>query len=113
MARMQISMILGCKSVSLILSVIAVIDCHLVYRVNWLRSKARHDRWNEELLIVRHEMKWTILWFKHQMKEWKGRLKRSVEGNKLGHIAYAEKQVAMWKMFIREGERGFKGMVMD
>jgi hypothetical protein len=75
--------------------------------VNWLRSKARYDRWKEELLIVQHEMKWTILWFKHQMEEWKGRLKRSMEEKKLGHIAYAEKQVAMWEMFMREAEHGF------
>ena len=85
----------------------------LVYRVNWLRAKARQDRWNEELQIVRHEMKWTTLWFKNQLKEWKDLLKRSVEENKAGHIAYAEKQVAMWKMFMREGERGFRGMMVD
>jgi hypothetical protein len=106
-------MILGWKSVSLFLSINSGIDCYSVYRVNWLRAKARHDRWNEELLIVQHEMKWTILWFKHQIKEWKDRLKRSEKENKPGHIAYAEKQVAMWKMFVREGERGFRGMVID
>jgi hypothetical protein len=78
-----------------------------------LRAKARQDRWNEELQIVRHEMKWTTLWFKNQLKEWKDLLKRSVEENKAGHIAYAEKQVAMWKMFMREGERGFRGMMVD
>jgi hypothetical protein len=47
------------------------------------------------------------------MKEWKDRQRRSVEEHKPGHIAYAEKQVAMWKMFMREGKRGFRGMVMD
>jgi hypothetical protein len=91
----------------------ASIDCSLVYRVNWLRAKARHDRWKEELLIVQHEMKWTISWFKHHMKKWKDRLRKSVEEEKPGHIAYAEKQVAMWKMFMREGERGFRGMMVD
>jgi hypothetical protein len=81
--------------------------------VSWLRTKARQDRWSEELTIVRHEMKWTILWFNRQIKEWKDRQRKSVEQNKPGHIAYAEKQVAMWKMFVREGERGFRGMMMD
>jgi hypothetical protein len=47
------------------------------------------------------------------MKEWKDHLKRSVEENKKGHIAYAGKQVGMWKMFMREGERGFRGMMVD
>ena len=106
-------MMLGCKSVSLFSFVSAAIDCHLVYRVNWLRAKARRDRWNEELLIIKHEMKWTILWFEHQMKEWQGRLGRGVEEKKPGHVAYAEKQVAMWKRFMRQGEHGFKAIMVD
>jgi len=47
------------------------------------------------------------------MKEWKDRQSRSVEENKPGHVAYAEKQVAMWEMFMREGEHGFRSMMMD
>ena len=58
-------------------------------------------------------MRWTILWFKNQIKEWKDQLKRSVDENKKGHIAYAEKQVAMWEMFVREEERGFRGIMVD
>jgi hypothetical protein len=58
-------------------------------------------------------MKWTILWFKNQIQEWEGRLTRSVKENRPGHIAYAEKQIAMWKAFMREGEREFKGLMMD
>ena len=58
-------------------------------------------------------MRWTILWFKNQINEWSDRLKRSVAENKKGHIAYAEKQVGMWKMFMREGERGFRGKMVD
>ena len=85
----------------------------LVYRVSWLRAKACQDRWKEELLIVQHEMKWTVRWFKHQIKEWTARLNKSVEENKPGHIAYAEKQIAMWKMFIKEGERGFHKLMVD
>ena len=105
---------LGWKSVCLFSLIPTFINHHhLVYRVNWLRAKARCDRWSEELQIVRHEMRWTILWFEHQMKEWKDRLDGSMKESKQGHIAYAEKQVAMWKMFIREGERGFKGMVVE
>ncbi|KAH9983732.1 hypothetical protein BJV77DRAFT_966605 [Russula vinacea] len=77
------------------------------YCVNWLRAKTRQDRWKEELLIVQHEMKWTVRWFKHQIKEWTARLNKSVEENKPGHTAYAEKQIAMWKMFTKEAERGF------
>ena len=89
------------------------LNCHLVYRVNWLRAKARYDRWKEELEIVKHEMKWTILWFEHQLKEWMDRLNGSIKEDKPGHIAYAEKQVAMWKTFIKEGERSFRGKMAN
>ena len=39
--------------------------------------------------------------------------KQSVEENKPGHVAYAEKQIAMWKMFIKEGERGFHKLMAN
>lgn len=77
-----------------------------------MRAKARHDRWMEELEIVKNEMKWTILWFEHQLREWNDRLAESKKEGQSGHIAYAEKQVAMWKMFIKEGERGFRGIMV-
>ncbi|KAG2130738.1 hypothetical protein DEU56DRAFT_757809 [Suillus clintonianus] len=31
------------------------------YRVNWLKAKARWQRWEEELRLVQHEMGWTVL----------------------------------------------------
>ncbi|KAI6010227.1 hypothetical protein EDC04DRAFT_2522884, partial [Pisolithus marmoratus] len=33
------------------------------YRINWLKARARRDRWKEEVSLVRHEMLWTGLWF--------------------------------------------------
>ena len=53
------------------------------------------------------------MWFENQRKEWKDQRQRSVDENKKGHIAYAEKQVAMWEMFIREGKRGFREIMVD
>ena len=47
------------------------------------------------------------------MKKWEDRLKTCVKKNKPGHIAYAKKQIAMWKMFIKEKEHEFKGMLME
>lgn len=89
------------------------IHSHLVYRVNWLRAKARQDRWMEEVEIVKNEMRWTILWFEHQSKEWNDRLKESKKKEQWGHIAYAEKQITMWEKFIKEGERGFRKIMVD
>ncbi|KAG1889978.1 hypothetical protein F4604DRAFT_1507251, partial [Suillus subluteus] len=40
------------------------------YRVNWLKAKARWRRWEEELTLTRHEMRWTISWFHHQKSQW-------------------------------------------
>jgi hypothetical protein len=105
---------LGCKNVSLPLLRTGHFNCYnLVYRVNWLRAKARSDRWSEELKIVKHEMKWTVLWFEHQIKEWQDRLDESLKKNKPGHVAYAEKQAAMWKDFKSEADRGFRGMMVE
>ncbi|KAN0086260.1 hypothetical protein V8E55_007394 [Tylopilus felleus] len=39
------------------------------FRVSWLKSRARYERWREELEMVKHEMMWTTLWFKNQGKE--------------------------------------------
>jgi hypothetical protein len=55
-------------------------------------------------------MRWSILWFTHQVNEWS---RRSAESVKAGKKAYAEKQIAMWKMFVLEAERGFEGKAIN
>lgn len=70
----------------------------LVYRINWLRAKARADRWSEELKIVQKEMEWTMNWFKRQENNWKERAQQAELGRLKGHVCYAEKQQVMWKM---------------
>ena len=44
-----------------------------VYRVNWLGAKCRHDRWDEDLDQLRHEMTWTLLYFEFLRLSWEGR----------------------------------------
>jgi hypothetical protein len=86
----------------------------LVYRVNWLRAKARRDRWDEELKLVKHEMGWVVLWFQHQRLVWEGRAETSNRGNKLGHRIYALKQVDLWYRLENRARREFLGkMVAD
>ncbi|KAF9232933.1 hypothetical protein BU15DRAFT_67025 [Melanogaster broomeanus] len=60
-----------------------------VYKINWLKAKARYCRWKDELELVRHEMYWVVKWFQGQELEWKRRARESVEGLK----AYAERKV--------------------
>ena len=65
----------------------------LVYRVNWLRAKARKERWEEEMELVKMEMEWTINSFEYKERLWKG----IAEGaEREGHRAYGWKQSWMW-----------------
>jgi hypothetical protein len=78
-----------------------------VYRVNWLKAKARVDRWQEELILVKHEMQWTVLWFQYQSNLWRERSER-VEGIvTMGHQAYAKKQEKLWKSFEKKSSERF------
>lgn len=77
----------------------------LVYRVNWLRSKARYDRWAEELSLVKSEMTWTLLFFDWHRREWEKKVASSEKMGERGHKAYALKQAAMWEKFQKEGDK--------
>ena len=65
------------------------------------------------MLTVKHEMRWTVLWFKNQLGKWQERAGRSLRENKPGHKAYAEKQAEMWQMFEEQAEKGFRGMMIE
>ena len=80
----------------------------LVYRVNWLRAKARVDRWVEEETLVKHEMEWTILWFKYQADIWRDRSKREDVNLPPGHQVYATKQQKLWNSFHEKSSERFK-----
>ncbi|KAG2035934.1 hypothetical protein BDR03DRAFT_867156, partial [Suillus americanus] len=75
------------------------------YRVNWLKAKARWQRWEEELSLVRHEMGWTVSWFKYKKEEWEQRLHKAT---KHGHQAYAQWQVLLWERFLLNAQNSFK-----
>ncbi|KAG1730911.1 hypothetical protein EDB19DRAFT_1831884 [Suillus lakei] len=40
------------------------------YRVHWLQTKALWDRWEEEFLLLEHEMRWTINFLVHRSRTW-------------------------------------------
>ena len=79
----------------------------LVYRVNWLRAKARVDRWQEERILVKHEMQWTILWFQFQANLWRERSERVDGILPVGHQSYAKKQQKLWNVFERKSTEKF------
>ncbi|KAG2105107.1 uncharacterized protein F5147DRAFT_775427 [Suillus discolor] len=59
------------------------------YRVNWLRTKALCNRWNEEVILVKHEMKWSINFFNHKAKEWLGHMANATSAGLTRHTCYA------------------------
>jgi hypothetical protein len=76
----------------------------------WLRAKARHQRWKEEVMIVENEMTWIKLWFQHQLEVWEGRQKRSTSS---GHRVFAAKQVWVWKRFLSDASQTFAEAVLQ
>ncbi|KAG2126995.1 hypothetical protein BD769DRAFT_1357460, partial [Suillus cothurnatus] len=79
------------------------------YRVNWLKAKARWNRWEEELSLVQHKMWWTVSWFKYQEEKWQLHWHQAT---KPGHQPYAHKQVLMWKAFAAEADEKFKDKLL-
>jgi hypothetical protein len=81
-----------------------------VTRVNWLRAKACSKQWEEEILILKHEMIWTQMWFGHQKKKWEERMDMPTVVSKLGHQAYAAKQASIWSQCLEHAKRDFGGI---
>lgn len=88
----------------------SIIDLELVYRVNWLRAKARYNRWVKEEELIRHEMLWTVLYHRHEGKSWEGHADSSSEE---GKKAYAHQKVLLWASLEREASIAFKGLMVD
>ncbi|KAI6008512.1 hypothetical protein EDC04DRAFT_2610915 [Pisolithus marmoratus] len=80
------------------------------YRINWLKARARRDRWKEEVSLVRHEMLWTGLWFEYHKKMWE---QRALQLTEPGKEAYANKQMGLWSDFASKARLMFHGKQMD
>ncbi|KAH9840332.1 uncharacterized protein C8Q71DRAFT_702949 [Rhodofomes roseus] len=76
-----------------------------LHRVNWLREKARHDRWDEQVSLVKEEMKRTIRSFDFHAARWNG----LVHGS-LGHRSYAMRQQAHWRTLGDEAHVSFTSL---
>jgi hypothetical protein len=72
-----------------------------VYRVNWLRASARSQRWDEEVILLQYEMKWTVKYFEfHKIKweTWAEEREMDMDGSLFnkGLRSYAYKQAKIW-----------------
>ncbi|KAG2030892.1 hypothetical protein BDR03DRAFT_877264, partial [Suillus americanus] len=59
------------------------------YWVNWLQIKALRDHWNEEVILVKHEMQWSINFFNHRAKQWLGHMDNATSAGLTRHTCYA------------------------
>ena len=82
----------------------------LVQRVHWLRARAQKNRWQEELLLLKHEMEWTTRYFLHRSQEWAS---RSEIGTRPGPKAYAARQSSQWRRLACDAERIFRVVNVD
>jgi hypothetical protein len=90
----------GCPNVSFVARFIAPhLDIPLVYRVHWLRAKAKLDRATEQAILLPYEMDWTIACFNYRAEQWLERQASALANNLPGHVCYAARQVDMWKRF--------------
>jgi len=82
-----------------------------VYRVHWLRAKARHDRSWEELILIRHEMTWTIEYFNYQLLRWSHHYEAINTIMQPGHAAYAVRLMQMWLAFADHAKATFQPLL--
>jgi len=57
-------------------------------------------------------MQWTVKWYIHMATSWKIHWDAAVEISR-GHVAYAEKQMAMWNELGRVSDLMFKNSNSD
>lgn len=85
---------------------------NLVYRVHWLKARARRDRCQEEVAIVRREMDSVCRAFHHWENEWQERARTSavVDPDALhaGQAAYACRLSHMWSVMAKDAQLRFK-----
>jgi hypothetical protein len=90
-----------------------------VYRVHWLRSKALRDRWEEELLLVSHEMDWAARFFVYKAEQWVLRMKTpdpsmsSMEkttnvSESAGYRCYAARQAYVYHQLAEHAQSSFQ-----
>ena len=80
----------------------------VVYRVSWLRAKARFSRWSEELRLVGYEMQWTVNWFRWKEREWRERLANVTnEDRPPGLDCYCHKQIWLWQTLGDQAHKRF------
>ena len=71
-------------------------------RVEWCKSRARADRFTEEVSLLTEEMLWVLRYLEWKEKDWKAKGDQSARGpmsnmETEGYRAYAERQGAVFR----------------
>lgn len=102
----------ACTSVRSCSYIPFVANCGTVYRVSWLRVRARYLRWAEEIRLVKLEMQWTVRWFRDRERCWTERLENLLdEEREEGLQCYCYKQLGLWKALGDAAEQRFSGIM--
>ena len=80
----------------------------LVEQVNWLRAKARVDRWDEERVTVLQHMGNSIRYFEKMESEWLERAEKTEQYSE-GHRCYAYEQADIWNSLARRAVKAYGG----
>ncbi|KAG1722296.1 hypothetical protein EDB19DRAFT_1645857, partial [Suillus lakei] len=83
------------------------------YQVNWLRTKALHDCWNEEVVLVKHEMQWSINFFNYRAKQWLSHMHNATSPGLTGHTCYAARQSHIYDQLAVHAEDSFWKMIVQ
>lgn len=94
-----------CYLLNSFLSILSIVAT--VYRVTWLRAKARYERWKEEDILVQDEMQRTINFFHKQKGYWELRASKSLDSGLKGHGSYASQQAVMWQKMGEDAQQTF------
>jgi len=89
-----------------------------VYKVNWLRASARSQRWDEEVILLECEMKWTTEYFKFQKGKWEKwgeEREMDVDDSLLneGLKSYAYKQADTWSRLESNAVEAFESSLCN
>ncbi|EFI28001.1 hypothetical protein CC1G_14493 [Coprinopsis cinerea okayama7 len=81
-----------------------------LYRVNWMRSREKYLRREEEFQFLLREAGWVPRFFDFKASEWDTR-RTQVSGS--GHMAYASRQAELWRNLGRYARERFTTKLKD
>ncbi|KAG9098113.1 hypothetical protein FS749_004659 [Ceratobasidium sp. UAMH 11750] len=82
-------------------------------KVEWFRGKARYERWEEEVMILRREMASVVLSFNHEAENWIQR-QATVEATFApGYRAFCTQQATMWQSLRDDSIRQFRDALQE